>query len=272
MRHLELDIRYAQPDWPDLSRLETFTPHQDLLLLGGTEPPTLATSQAVFGSSATTQRRVLQLKGTSFTMIGPTGRPTYQSPLPAFDSATQVELDGLAFHHAMRACEPNALHALDVPVTLKCRLAGVHLAVDPTRLPPKLAVWIESDFRSPRDNPKHPELYAEPYHWYEQTQEICATLYRVAPRLEALTLPLNLGIYLDENELVWCRKLFHIVLRRYKSLGVPVRFHNEPTERQDSFDTGFQTLADFGGEGVFSALLERRAEEPDLRDFEMAVV
>lgn len=219
------------------------------------------------------QERVIRVEEHSFSFVYPSGFVRSFSPHRAFESASRIELDAPSYFAAMEAYDTTAILSLNALVVLKCALDHVSTAIHPDNpLPPRLAVWIESDFRLHRAHKYHQDVFVDPPAWLEEIQPICVTLFQLAAGLESLTLPLNLGIHLDVDDIEACREPLYALLKHYQASDIPVRFHNQPTTRGHSFDSAFTTLAECDAGGCFSDLVAGTVDDPELKKFRVVVV
>ncbi|KWU44785.1 hypothetical protein RHOSPDRAFT_33602 [Rhodotorula sp. JG-1b] len=123
-------------------------------------------------------------------------------------------------------------------------------------------IWVQSDEipRSPRQSSTHVEGCLQ-------------AIFRVAPHLSVLTLPLNLGLGRSSDEIAQARAHLYAFLEQFARTSITINFHNEPPDSDViSLHPYFKTLDDFDGEGYFSDLVEGNVDDPELRNFQVVIV
>lgn len=184
---------------------------------------------------------------------------------PAFANLTLLELDSMSFE-TFRELE-DVFPSLTCRTVLKCEFDELDQAlrsdypVSGLPLPPKFEIWVQP--------------HALPGSlWYPSTdvEQHLQALIWVAPHLSALTLPLNLGIGRDSDEIAAARAHIYEFLKQFVRTKIPIQFHNEPPDMDDILYPDFARLDEFDGEGYFSDLVAGKVVDPELRDFRVVVV
>lgn len=246
---------------PRLDRLETLVLSGNRVIPPGGDLLNAGPIQIITELSSARERTLRLLHcyaTTSFTNL--TIRP------PVFANLTLLELDADSFKTIRRI--NGASTSLLCRVVLECKLGEIApaLASHPPAsalpaLPSKFEVWVHSDARP-----------GSPPHSSTHVKEDLEALISVAPKLSALTLPLNFGIGRNPEDLVQMRTPIYAVLKEFVRTAVPIRFHNESWYADDSLHREFRRLDESDGEGYFSDLVAGKVDDPELRNFQVVVV
>ena len=261
LKHLSLVYCVTAGALPRLDRLETLSVRSaNLMIEPGKDAPNAAMRIITELSSAST--RSLRL----FEQYNPGSLSNPNSPGPNFNNLTRLELDAINFR-TIRNLE-DVFPSLTCRVVLRCgfNILAPALASHPhdSTLPlhANLEIWVLSD--SP---PVSPQDLSTPVGNHLQA------LVSVAPNLSALTLPLNLGIGRNLEDIVRVRKLIYAFLKQFVRTTVPVQFHRGSRNEHGSlFRPEFQSLDEFDGDGYFSDLVAGKVDDPEFRDFRVVVV
>lgn len=184
---------------------------------------------------------------------------------PDFANLTLLELDANSFKTCRRI--DGVFTSLLCRVVLRCMLDEVapamasHPAASALPLPLKFEIWVQSEEypRSPRQSSTHVEGCLQ-------------AIFRVAPHLSVLTLPLNLGLGRSSDEMTQARAHLYALFKQFARTSITINFHNKPPSDIITRHPYFKTLDVFDGEGYFSGLVEGKVDDPDLRDFRVVVV
>lgn len=249
---------------PRLEQLETLSVRSANLVVQPGEDAPLAPIRIITELSSTSTRSLRLLE-----QYNPGSLGDADSPRPAFNNLTRLELDAISFR-TIRNLE-DVSPSLTCRVVLRCgfNILAPALASHPPAsalpLPANLEIWVLSD--AP---PVSPQELSTPVEKHLQA------LISVASNLSALTLPLKLDIGLGRNleNVVRVRKLIYAFLKQFVRTTIQIRFHNESWYEYGSLlrPDFIKRLDEFDGEGYFSDLVEGKVDDPELRGFRVVVV
>ena len=249
------------PALPRLDRLETLVLSGNMVISPGGDLLDVAPVRIITELPSAKERtlRLLRYHATSPSISLNIRRPD-------FANLTLLELDANSFQTIGRI--DRVFASLLGRVVLICKLDEVapamasHPPASALPLPPKIEIWVQSDEipRSPRQSLTHVEGCLQ-------------AIFRVAPHLSVLTLPLNLGLGRSSDEIAQARAHLYAFLKQFARTSITINFHNEPPDSDViSLHPYFKTLDDFDGEGYFSDLVEGNVDDPELRNFQVVIV